>query len=117
MRERTRVLRRVLDPDARVASGLGIYYSIYLDRPVYSLWMATNRGERLEATESVVERHGIDVVFLPSEVGNENVMLDYVSERYELIGQSVSYNAFSVRDGVAGEPRPGGSMPKAVDGG
>jgi hypothetical protein len=86
-------------------------------RTVYSLWTTTNCGERLEAIESVVERHGIDAVFLSSDVGNENVMLDYVSERYELIGRWASYSVFSVRNRVAGEPRPGGSTPKAVDGG
>jgi hypothetical protein len=74
--------RQRLAPDARVAAPIGWHYSVYLDRPVYSLFFAVRREGEMRAVERVIDEYGINTVVLWSAIPADQSMLPYFRERY-----------------------------------
>ncbi len=74
--------RQRLAPDARVAAPIGWHYSVYLDRPVYSLFFAVRRQGEMKAVERVIDEYGINTVVLWSATPADQSMLPYFRERY-----------------------------------
>jgi hypothetical protein len=72
-----------LAPDAVVASPVGWHYSVYLDRPVFSLFFAVRRaGHDMQAAEGIIDKYGINTVALAPRVPADRAMLPYFQERY-----------------------------------
>jgi 4-amino-4-deoxy-L-arabinose transferase-like glycosyltransferase len=71
-----------LAPDARVGAGIGFHYSVYLERPVYSLYFASRRTGTREAAEAIVDKYRLDTLLFTPLVGAELAMLPYFRERY-----------------------------------
>jgi 4-amino-4-deoxy-L-arabinose transferase-like glycosyltransferase len=71
-----------LDPEARVGAGIGFHYSVYLERPVYSLYFAARRGNSPAAAEAIIDEYGIDTLLFTPLIGVEMRMLPYFERRY-----------------------------------
>lgn len=71
-----------LGPNARVGAGIGFHYSVYLERPVYSLYFASRRAKTFEAAEAIVDKYGLDTLLFTPLIGAEMAMLPYFRERY-----------------------------------
>ena len=72
-----------LAPDAVVASPVGWHYSVFLDRPVYSLFFAVRRAKNdMAAAERVIDKYGIDTVVLSERVPADRALLPYFAQRY-----------------------------------
>jgi hypothetical protein len=71
-----------LPPDARPASALGWYYSVYMERPVWSVAFALRRDGRPEALEALLDRHAIDTLLLCPAIPEDRLLLPYVQQRY-----------------------------------
>lgn len=75
-------IRQRLAPDARVAAPIGWHYSVYLDRPVYSLYFAVKRAGDVSAAERVIDEYGINTVVLWPAVPADQAMLPYFQGHY-----------------------------------
>ena len=62
--------------------GIGFHYSVYLERPVYSLYFASRRTGTREAAEAIVDKYQLDTLLFTPLVGAEMAMLPYFRERY-----------------------------------
>ena len=72
-----------LAPDAVVASPVGWHHSVYLERPVYSLFFAVRRAQNdMQAAERIIDKYGINTVILAPRVPADAAMLPYFAERY-----------------------------------
>lgn len=73
-----------LNPDDRIAAGLGQHYAVHLGRPVYSFVMAIRRDHnRLRAADAIVEKYGIDTILLSPLVPFETeALLPHFERRY-----------------------------------
>lgn len=109
MSQNSRDLEEKLDPEARVASAHGFFYSVYLKRPVYSLSLAVRRAGQIDAVEQVIDRYGIDTVVLSTAIPAENRLLGYIGERYEAVARAGTRLVFSVR-----EPKRDTQLPQRV---
>jgi 4-amino-4-deoxy-L-arabinose transferase-like glycosyltransferase len=68
--------------DARIGAVIGAHYSVFLDRPVYSLQIAARRANDFEAANRVIEKHAIDTIVLSNRTAFEHHFADYVRQRY-----------------------------------
>lgn len=80
--ERAAAVDAMIAPDARVASRLGYNWSVYLERPVYSLHHTLQRAGRVDAVEQVIDKYGIDTVVLSPTDVNESQLVPYFRTRY-----------------------------------
>jgi hypothetical protein len=58
------LVRPLLAPGERVAAWRGFHHGVFLERPVYSLHRAVGRLGAAAGVAAVVERYGIDAIFL-----------------------------------------------------
>ncbi|NOT28943.1 MAG: hypothetical protein HOP15_00685 [Planctomycetes bacterium] len=75
-------LTAAVGPDARLAASLGWHYSIYLDRPVYSLVPSARHKRGQHPVEDVIDRRGIDTVFFDPERLLDEPFVRLFRERY-----------------------------------
>ena len=88
-------------PDARIASTEGFHYSVFLERPVYSLLYAAMRAGRPEAVEGVIDRYEIDVVLLAPTVPSERDFTRYFERHYGPGKRAAFARWWQVRSGPA----------------
>jgi len=98
MSQNSRDLEEKLDPEACLASAHGFFYSVYLKRPVYSLSLAVRRAGQIDAVEQVIDRYGIDTVFLSPEIPIENRLLGHFGARYDAVARADTSVIFRVRE-------------------
>jgi hypothetical protein len=71
-----------LPSDARVAAPIGWHYSVYLNRPVYSLMFGMRRAGNIGGAEQVIEKYGINTVILAPFTPPERELMKYFEHRY-----------------------------------
>jgi 4-amino-4-deoxy-L-arabinose transferase-like glycosyltransferase len=71
-----------LPSEARVAAPLGWHHSIYLGRPVWSLYFAVRRTKSIEAIEQIIDKYRIDHVVMSVDPPDDPVMLAWFRARY-----------------------------------
>jgi hypothetical protein len=98
MSQNSRGLEEKLDPEACVASAHGFFYSVYLQRPVYSLSLAARRAGHVDAVEQVIDRYGIDTVVLSPAIPVEQRLLGYIDARYDAVARAGTSLVFPVRE-------------------
>ena len=69
-------------PETRLATALGFYDTVFLERPVYSLSLAVRRGGSVSAVEEVIDRYQVETLILSTNDSNERTILDFVRKRY-----------------------------------
>ncbi len=79
---RTDAIRLAAPPQARLATALGFYDTLFLERPVYSLSLAVRRAGSPEAIEGVIDRYGVDTLILSTSDPAESSLLRFVRARY-----------------------------------
>ncbi len=79
---RADAVRLAVPPEARLATALGFYDALFLERPVYSLSLAVRRAGSPEAIEAVIDRYGVDTLILSTSDTAESSLLDFVRTRY-----------------------------------
>lgn len=84
-------------PDKRVASQIGWHLSVYLDRPVWSLFFAARRAGGPEGALSVIEHHGIDAVALSPRIASDRSVAPWLAERMDPIWSSADAAVLRVR--------------------
>jgi hypothetical protein len=80
--EVSRAVASTVGPDARLATAFGEYYSVFLERPVYSLQIAARRSKSFVAMERIIDRHRIDTVFLVDQPERGRAFIRYFVEHY-----------------------------------
>jgi len=76
-----------VEPGQSLASGLGWHYSVFLDRPVYSLYWAARRKRAGAAAEDVIERYGVEMVILSTALPFGRLFMPHFEQRYPLVAQ------------------------------
>ena len=72
-----------LRPDALLATSFNWHYGVCLNRPVFSLWFATERDHgRISASERVIDKYGINTVVLSRVLPSDRPFLKYFVDRY-----------------------------------
>src|SRR5262245_6677092 len=79
--ELARAVREAVSPDARLGAVVGSHYSVFLERPVYSIQIVAWRSKSLEAAEGVIARNRIDVVVLSERSDLEKQFAEYFTSR------------------------------------
>ena len=95
-----------LEPDARIAAGVGFHYGVYLDRPVYSLWFALRRDNRPEVAEAIIDKYGLDTLLFSPLIGAEMGMLPYFEQRYGNVRKVGGASIVRVRPAARRRGRP-----------
>lgn len=90
---------RLAPGDVLAAPMKGWYFSVFLDRPVYSLYFAWDRKRDMRAVEALIDRYGIDTVLLSqwTDVAGKP-MLPYFQARYPRIERVATGAIARVRD-------------------
>jgi 4-amino-4-deoxy-L-arabinose transferase-like glycosyltransferase len=105
LQERAAAIASSVDPQARLASGHGFRYALFLDRPVWSLSFATERAGDPAAAEELIERYAIDSVVLAPGDRADRPLLRYFSARHPPARPVADALLFSVsRAPPRGEP-------------
>ena len=72
-----------LGPDALLATSFNWHYGVWLNRPVFSLWFATQRDHgRISSSERVIDKYGINTVVLSRVLPSDRQFLKYFVDRY-----------------------------------
>jgi hypothetical protein len=71
-----------LPPSARLASNIGWHWSVFLERPVYSLFFAARRARDPAGAEPLLAKYGIDAVILRVDPPEDPVFLDYFARTH-----------------------------------
>jgi hypothetical protein len=71
-----------LAPGERVAAPIGWHYSVYLDRPVWSLFFAARREGGLQGAEHVIAKYGIGAVVLSPMFPADRAMIPWFREHH-----------------------------------
>jgi hypothetical protein len=71
-----------LAPGERVAAPVGWHYSVYLDRPVWSLFFGARREGSMQGAESVLANRKIDAVVLSPLLPADRAMLPWFREHH-----------------------------------
>ncbi len=71
-----------LGPVDRVAAPIGWHYSVYLDRPVWSLFFAVRRDRAMQGAERVLEKYAIDAVVLAPILPADRDMIPWFREHH-----------------------------------
>lgn len=75
--------RTLLPEDARIASPIGWHASVFLGKPVYSLFFVVRRaGNDYTAAEGLFDRVGIDHVLLSQRIPADKPWVDYLTRNY-----------------------------------
>jgi hypothetical protein len=94
--EQARAWNALLPADARLATAIGWHHSVYVGRPVYSLYFAIRRKARqadargakgaarneMQGAEEVIDKYGINTVILDSEPSDRS-LVPYFQLRYK----------------------------------
>jgi 4-amino-4-deoxy-L-arabinose transferase-like glycosyltransferase len=86
-----------VEPGQTLASGLGWHYSVFLDRPVYSLYWAARRQRVTAAAEDVIDRYGVEMVLLSTALPFGRLFMPHFENRYPLVAQWEHTYLFRVR--------------------
>lgn len=103
----------LLPRDARVAVPMEQWrWTIWLERPVWTLFFGWNRARGPAGAEAVLERHAIDVVLVTPFTSSDAAMRPWLRERFETVCDFPDVAIFRVRPARAGAERgtstPGG---------
>jgi len=71
-----------LEPDARLGAVVGSHYSVFLQRPVYSIQIVAWRARVLDAADGVIARNRIDTIVLLERTPLERQFIEYFRKRY-----------------------------------
>jgi len=71
-----------LGPEDRIGAVVGPHYSVYLERPVFSLQVAARRSQSLEAAERVIAKHDLDAIVLSNRTVFDQAFARYFRSRY-----------------------------------
>ncbi|HEY8154044.1 MAG TPA: glycosyltransferase family 39 protein [Myxococcota bacterium] len=71
-----------VDPAARLGAVVGAHYSVFLERPVYSIQIVTRRANNLEAADGVIERNRLDTIVLSNRTPLDQQFAEYFQRRY-----------------------------------
>jgi hypothetical protein len=100
-----RAIEGEIAPDARLAAMRGYSYSVYLERPVWSLEFAVERERSFLAAEALIDREGIDTL-VASPLGQYDGQLRaYLERRYPGALRRAGEVIVAHVRGRAGEPR------------
>ena len=77
-----RAIEANVGPEARVGAVIGAHYSVFLNRPVYSLQVAVRRSKQLDAVERVIDQNQLDTVVLSERMLVEKALAAYFHDRY-----------------------------------
>jgi 4-amino-4-deoxy-L-arabinose transferase-like glycosyltransferase len=94
---------KAVPPDARLGAVVGSHYSVFLERPVYSIQIVARRANSLEAAERLIERNRLDVIVLSERSELERQFADYFGKRLgppERIGPALIFR-------IPARPAPG----------
>jgi hypothetical protein len=80
--ELSRAVEGAVGPDARLGAVVGSHYSVFLERPVYSIQIVAWREKSLEAADGVIERNRIDTILLSDRKLLDQQFADYFRQRY-----------------------------------
>jgi 4-amino-4-deoxy-L-arabinose transferase-like glycosyltransferase len=80
-RELARAVQDVVGPKARLGAVVGAHYSVFLERPVYSIQVVAWRAKSLEAAEGVIERNRIDTILLSERTELDRQFAEYFTRR------------------------------------
>ena len=104
--ELSRAVEGAVGPDARLGAVVGSHYSVFLERPVYSIQIVAWRAKALEAADGVIERNGIDTIVLSDRTPLDLQFAEYFRGRYgepELVGRAL---IFRIQRGGSPGPVP-----------
>jgi hypothetical protein len=68
--------------DARLASQIGWHYSVFLERPVWSLFFAARRAGGMQGAQAVLDRYAIDAVVLAPRNRGDASLVPWFQEHY-----------------------------------
>jgi 4-amino-4-deoxy-L-arabinose transferase-like glycosyltransferase len=102
---------RELRAEDRPAAVRGWHYSVYLERPVFSLEFVVERAGTAQAAEALIDRRGIDTVLLSPGNPVDGPYFDYFEGRYGSIAKDPLARVYRVRS-PSGDPPAGGSSPR-----
>jgi hypothetical protein len=71
-----------LRPDARLASSEGFHWSVYLNRPVFSLAYGIRRAHRVDSAEDIIDKYGLNTVVLSPHLAGNRQLIPYFEEHY-----------------------------------
>lgn len=75
-------VKSAVGPEARLGAVIGAHYSVFLERPVYSIQIAARRGGAFEAADQVIEKHAIDTLVLSDRTVFDQQFADHFRRRY-----------------------------------
>jgi hypothetical protein len=75
-------VKSAIPPDARIGAVIGAHYSVFLERPVYSLQIAARRANAFEGADRVIEKHAIDTLVLSNRTVFDQQFAGYFRQRY-----------------------------------
>lgn len=104
--ELSRAVEAAVGPEARLGAVVGSHYSVFLERPVYSIQVVAWRKKSLEAAEGVIERNRIDTILLSNRTPLDRQFSEYFRRRYgepESAGPALIFRV----PGAAAQPSPG----------
>lgn len=84
-------------PEQRIASQVGWHLSVYLDRPVWSLFFAARRAGGPEGALQAIERHRIDAVALSPRIASDRSIGPWLAARMEPVWSSADAMVLRVR--------------------
>jgi 4-amino-4-deoxy-L-arabinose transferase-like glycosyltransferase len=105
-RELARAVNPALGPDARLGAVIGSHYSVFLERPVYSIQIVAWRTKSLDAAEGVIERNRLDTIVLTDWTALDRQFGEYFTSRLgppRRLGPALVWRIPK----PAGEARPG----------
>jgi hypothetical protein len=105
--ELCRAVQTSVGPEARLGAVIGAHYSVFLNRPVYSLQVAARRANAVEAAEKVIARNRLDTIVLSDRRLIESALTLYFRQRYgepEHVGPAMIWR---LRRPPSGAPAPG----------
>ena len=73
-----------LSPDNRIAAYIGWHYSVFLDRPVYSLFFAKARAGGTAGVEALIDKYSIDTILMADFNPNDQDLAPYFTKHYRI---------------------------------
>jgi hypothetical protein len=68
-------------PEARLGAVVGAHYSVFLERPVYSIQVVAWRKKSLEAADGLIARNRIDTIVLSDRTELDRQFAEYFEQR------------------------------------
>ena len=101
----SQAVESAVGPDARMGAVVGAHYSVFLERPVYSLQIVAWRANAFEAADRVIEKHAIDTIVLSNRTLFDQQFADYFRRRYgepERVGPALIWRMPGARSPARG---------------